>query len=80
MNMALIICLPVCIIATGFFVLFSVRMGLKWQYDIKHDIAPTEIKTPVSAIVDAAKEKKTDKLNEYSKEVIKEWFYGKDGE
>ena len=73
MNIALIICIPVCIIATGFFMLKAVHMGLRWQYDNKHDQVPAEVKTPVSAILDSAKEKKQDEVLKYTKEMIQEW-------
>jgi hypothetical protein len=69
----LIISIPVCIIATGFLILFSVRMGLKWQYDLKHDISPTEVKGPIKAVTEAVQHSKDEAIKEYTKQMIQEW-------
>jgi hypothetical protein len=72
MVVALIICIPVCIIATGFLVLKSVQLGLKWQIQIKDGKEP-EIKSPIEPIVSAINDSKTNESNKQREQFIKEY-------
>ena len=49
MVIILAVCIPVTALVTGLFTLKGVHMGLKWQYELKHDEKPQmEIKPPLS--------------------------------
>lgn len=74
MVIALIICIPITTLVVGFFVLKSVQLGLRWQIQTTNKQEP-ELKNP---IVEAVQAKKADELMEYSKQQMKEYFFGGD--
>lgn len=74
MIIALICMIPVSIIATGFLVLKSVQLGLKWNMQTQQNKEP-EL-NPVKPFIDAVQNKQADKANQYTSEVLKEWLNG----
>jgi hypothetical protein len=71
MNIVLICMIPVCIIATGFLVLKSVQLGLKWQIQTAEKQEP-ELKV-LQPIVEAVKENKAAELNKQREQFMKEY-------
>jgi hypothetical protein len=63
----LALCIPVTALVTGFFTLKGVHLGLKWQYEIKHEEKPSMvIPNPVEPILEARqKERQENLLNEW---------------
>lgn len=74
MVIALIIALPVSIALTGFLVLQSVRLGLKWQIQTGDKQEPTlTIPNPIKEHVQA---KKVDSAVKFTNDVLDEWLNG----
>ena len=74
MTILLIICIPASIALTGFIVLKSVQLGLRWQIQAIQKQEPTmELKNPIQPIVE---QKQTEKQEQYVNQVIDEWLNG----
>lgn len=59
-------------LVTGFFVLKAVQLGLRWQFEIKHEQKPTmevKIPNPIEPIIQSKQEKETSNL-------LNEWLNG----
>lgn len=74
MYIALIICIPVVAMITGYFTLKAYQMGLKHNYELKHDIKPTEPKSP---IIEHIEQKEKSKQREEYTNIVDEWLNGK---
>lgn len=76
MVILLIICIPVSIALTGFIVLKSVQLGLRWQIQGKEKQRPTMEKNPIQTILEQKEAKKeAGGVNE----VLDEWLNGGKG-
>jgi len=67
---ALIILIPVLCVITGYYTLHAYSLGLKHNYEIKHDIKPTD---PIKEFFNP----KADKLPEDTASIVDEWLNGK---
>ncbi len=76
MNILLICMIPVCIIATGFLVLKSVQLGLKWQIQTKEGKEP-KLDTPITQIKASIDNKNMEESMKNQTKIINEWLYGK---
>lgn len=67
MTIALIICIPVTALATGFLVLKSVQLGLRWQLQVQAKQEPTmEVNNPIEPIMQKQEENRmVNILDEY---------------
>ena len=74
MIILLIIAIPASIALTGFLVLKSVQLGLRWQIQAQKQEQPTmEIKNPIQPIIET---KQAEKQEQYVNQVIDEWLNG----
>lgn len=74
MVIALIISLPVSIALTGFLVLKSVQLGLKWQMQAEKKQDPTlTIPNPIKEHTEA---KEAVKQAEFTNNIMSEWLNG----
>jgi hypothetical protein len=74
MNILILLLIPVIIAVTGFLVLKSVQLGLKWQIQTTKQEQPTlEIKNPIQPIVEAKQEKEQSREQE---NILNEWLNG----
>lgn len=65
--------IPLMAYLTGYFTLKAYTLGLKHNYEIRHDIEPTEIVNPVRKFFD---NKKDEKAEEEQFNLIDEWING----
>jgi hypothetical protein len=67
MTITLLILIPVIIAVTGFLVLKSIQLGLRWQIQTaKQEIPTMEIKNPIAPIIEAKQEREHNSiLHEY---------------
>lgn len=73
-TITLALLIPVSIVATGFFVLKAVQLGLRWQMEIKKEEKPTmEVKNPIQPIIQQRQEKE-------QTNILNEWFHGEQQE
>jgi len=84
MTIALIIMIPITSLLTSLLVLKAYTKGLQHNYELKHDIKPTEPKTALETLrgyKDILKaEKAENKEEEQAKEqanIMSEWLNGK---
>lgn len=70
-----LILIPVIIAVTGFLVLKSVHIGLKWQYQTIQKQPPT-LDNPIQPIIDKVEHKQQAKQAEEVKSVFNEWVNG----
>lgn len=70
-----LILIPVIIAVTGFLVLKSVHIGLKWQFQTIQKQAPT-LESPLQPIIDKVEHKQQAKQAEEVKSVFNEWVNG----
>lgn len=73
MTILLALIIPVSIAITGFLVLKSVQLGLRWQIEAKEKKPPT-MNDPVKQFVE---QKKEDKQAEETENIMSEWLNGK---
>ena len=74
MVIALIIILPVSIALTGFLVLQSVKLGLKWQIQVEQKQEPTlDIPNPVKEIIQHKEQKESEQK---AGNILNEWLNG----
>ena len=72
MVIILAICIPVTALVTGFFTLKGVHMGLKWQYEMKHEQKP-EMDSPIAPVVNPFINEKQEKQ---AANIMEEWLNG----
>jgi hypothetical protein len=70
-----LILIPVIIAVTGFLVLKSVQLGLRWQLQTKQEQPPT-LDSPLQPIIDKVEQKQQAKQAEVSESVFNEWVNG----
>ena len=77
MIIILAICIPVTVIVTGFLVLKSVQLGLRWQIQTTQ-LKPPEmnISNPIQPIVDAIQVKQQEKQVEHANSILDEYLNG----
>lgn len=73
MTILLIICIPVSIALTGFIVLKSVQLGLRWQMQTIQKQEPSMQTNPIQPIIET---KQTEKQEQYVNQVLDEWLNG----
>lgn len=65
--------IPVVAIATGFFTLKGVQLGLRWQMEVKHEQMPTmetpKVPNPIANIMESKQSKEQDNI-------LFEWLNG----
>lgn len=71
MVILLILLIPITSLITGLLVLKSYNRGLTHNYDLKHDIKPTEFTSP---IVEVLKSKAAEKEEKEQNNLMEEWL------
>lgn len=73
-NIAIIILIPVIALMVGFFTLYGVYLGLKWQVEVKQEQTPTQpFSNPIQPILE---QKREEKAEETLNEVLDEYLNG----
>ncbi len=62
MVIALILCIPLISISTSYLVLKAYREGLKHNYELKHDVKPSEPKPIIKDVFDNKENKKQEQI------------------
>ncbi|MDP4147732.1 MAG: hypothetical protein Q8936_25240 [Bacillota bacterium] len=73
MVIGLLILIPVIAITTGYFTLKAYQLGLKHNYELKHEEKPTIKENPLQEFFDNKVEAKQ---SEEQDSLIDEWFNG----
>lgn len=76
MVIAIIICIPVIAIITGYFTLKAYNLGLKANYELKNNIKPEE---PKNLIIEHIEHTKEVAREEEAANIYNEWINGEQG-
>jgi hypothetical protein len=77
-TIILALCIPVTAIVTGFFVLKSIQLGLKWQIETKQEQIPTLQVNPIAPIIKAKQEKESMQQEKETTSILHEWLNGEE--